>query len=149
MVAGRGWGRSSKEACGEPGRLLIRSASVAHTFPQTMSVISLPDRNEAVRKALDAAWDYHRYQSETMEWRIWKREMRRPKVREALDGVSPEEAFQPQIEARRTAAPKPDKSVKQAELETLLASKEEIGWIRQKACFTLARCRSQSGIGRG
>ena len=88
-----------------------------------MSVISLPDRDESVRKAVDAAWDY----LEIVETREdLEREMRRPKVREALDGVSLEEAFA-QIQARRAGAPTPDKSVKQAELETLAASKEEIG----------------------
>jgi hypothetical protein len=39
------------------------------------------------------------------------------KVREALDGISLEEAFA-QIQARRTAATTPDKSVKQVEVET-------------------------------
>ena len=36
-----------KEPCGDPNRLLIRTASNAY-FPQTMSVISLPDKNEAI-----------------------------------------------------------------------------------------------------
>jgi hypothetical protein len=54
----RPWlGPFTKEQCGEPSRLLIRSASNAY-FPQSLSVISLPDRDEAVRKAVDAAWDY-------------------------------------------------------------------------------------------
>ena len=96
-----------------------------------MSVISLPDRNEAVRKAVDAAWDYLDI-VETME--DLEREMRRPKVREALDGITPDEAFA-QIQARRTAAPTPDKSVKQAELETLAASKEEIGSDQAEGVF--------------
>src|ERR1700733_10067026 len=102
----RPWlGPFTKESCGEPSRLLIRSASNAY-FPQTMSVISLPDRDEAVRKAVDAAWDFLEIveSKEDLE-----REMRRPKVREALDGISLEEAFA-QIQARRTAAPTPDKS---------------------------------------
>jgi hypothetical protein len=64
---------------------LIRSASNAY-FPQTISVISLPDRDEAVRKAVDAAWDY----LEIVETREdLEREMGRAKVREALDGVWP------------------------------------------------------------
>jgi hypothetical protein len=127
----RPWlGPFTKEPCGEPSRLLIRSASNAY-FPQTMSVISLPDRDEAVRKAVDAAWDFLEI-VETKE--DLEREMRRPKVREALDGISLEEAFA-QIQARRTAAPTPDKSVKQAELETLAASKEEIGSDQPEGVF--------------
>ena len=94
----RPWlGPYTKEACGEPSRLLIRSASNAY-FPQPMSVISLPDRDESVRKAIEAAWDY----LEIVETREdLEREMRRPKVREALDGISLDEAFA-QIQARRT-----------------------------------------------
>ncbi|MEI9975265.1 MAG: DUF1998 domain-containing protein [Ignavibacteriota bacterium] len=127
----RPWlGPFTKESCGEPSRLLIRSASNAY-FPQTMSVISLPDRDEAVRKAVEAAWDFLDI-VETME--DLEREMRRPKVREALDGVSPEEAFA-QIQRRHTATPTPDKSVKHAELETLAASKDEIGSDQAEGAF--------------
>ena len=44
----RPWlGAFTKETCGEPSRLLIRSASNAY-FPQLMSVISLPDRDPSV-----------------------------------------------------------------------------------------------------
>src|SRR6202041_2800298 len=86
----RPWlGAFTKENCGEPSRLLIRSASNAY-FPQSLSVISLPDRDEAVRKAVDAAWDYLEI-VETMA--DLEREMKRSKVREALDGVSPDEAL--------------------------------------------------------
>jgi hypothetical protein len=56
------------------------------------------------------------------------------KVREALDGISLEEAFA-QIQARRTAAPTPDKSVKQVEVETPAASKEEIGSDQPEGVF--------------
>lgn len=123
-------GPYTKESCGEPNRLLIRSASNAY-FPQTLSVISLPDRDEAVRQAVDAAWDYLDI-VETME--DLQRELRRTKVREALDGISLAEAFS-QIQSRRTATPAPDKSVKQAELETLIAAKEEIGVDQPEGVF--------------
>src|SRR5439155_457085 len=50
----RPWlGPFTKEECGEPNRLLIRTASNAY-FPQLMSVISLPDRDETVKQAVDA-----------------------------------------------------------------------------------------------
>jgi hypothetical protein len=131
----RPWlGPYTKEACGEPSRLLIRSASNAY-FPQPMSVISLPDRDESVRKAIEAAWDY----LEIVETREdLEREMRRPKVREALDGISLDEAFA-QIQARHLGAPTPDKSVKRTELETLVAAKEEIGSDQPEGGF-FARC---------
>ena len=47
----RPWlGPFTKELCGEPSRLLIRSASNAY-FSQIMSVISLPERDETVRRS--------------------------------------------------------------------------------------------------
>ena len=46
-----------KENCGEPNRLLIRTASNAY-FPQVMSVISLPARDETVKKAVDSVWEF-------------------------------------------------------------------------------------------
>jgi hypothetical protein len=54
----RPWlGPYTKEQCGEPNRLLIRTASNAY-FSQQMSVISLPDRDETVKQAVDAAWEF-------------------------------------------------------------------------------------------
>src|SRR5579863_5133431 len=59
----RPWlGAGSKEQCGgqsepvEINRLLVRSASNAY-FPQVLSVISIPDRDSLLRKAVDAVWD--------------------------------------------------------------------------------------------
>lgn len=46
------------EPCDEPNRMLVRTASNAY-FPQTMSVISLPDRDEAVAKAVDQVWEHY------------------------------------------------------------------------------------------
>jgi len=50
-------GSVTREPCGEPNRLLIRTASNAY-FPQKMTVISLPDRDETVTQAVDAAWEF-------------------------------------------------------------------------------------------
>ena len=56
-----------------------------------------------------------------------KERKKKPPVKAALEGLTDEEVFA-EIEARkRIAAPGADKSVKQAEFETLIASKEEIG----------------------
>ena len=46
-----------QEICHEPNRLLIRTASNAY-FPQIMSVISLPDRNQELREAVEQVWDF-------------------------------------------------------------------------------------------
>lgn len=54
----RPWlGPYSRDHCNEPNRLLFRHASNAY-FSQIMSVISLPDRNENVREAVETVWDF-------------------------------------------------------------------------------------------
>ncbi|MFM8570366.1 MAG: hypothetical protein ACKOAU_02095, partial [Pirellula sp.] len=54
----RPWlGAYANEKCGEPNRLLIRTASNAY-FTQLMSVISLPDRNVELREAVELVWDF-------------------------------------------------------------------------------------------
>lgn len=57
-----GWqpwlGPRMHEPCDEPNRMLVRTASNAY-FPQTMSVISLPDRDEAVAQAVDQVWEHY------------------------------------------------------------------------------------------
>jgi hypothetical protein len=53
----RPWlGRTADEDCNLPSRLLIRTASNAY-FPQVVSVLSLPDRGNAVEMAVRELWD--------------------------------------------------------------------------------------------
>ena len=137
----RPWlGPYTKEQCGEPNRLLIRTASNAY-FPQQMSVISLPDRDETVKQAVDAAWEFVEEVEDIDEL---KYERKKAKVKAALDGLTDEEVFA-EIQARRGFALEQPKSVKQAELETLVASKEELGNDRPDGNF-FARSRSQSDL---
>ena len=127
----RPWlGPYTKETCGEPNRLLIRTASNAY-FPQKLTVISLPDRDQTVNQAIDAAWEYLEA-VETLEELQYER--KKAKVKAALDGISDEEAFAI-IAQRRGGRPKEDKKVKVAELETLIASKEELGEDRANGNF--------------
>jgi hypothetical protein len=119
----RPWlGPYTKETCGEPNRLLIRTASNAY-FPQLMSVISLPDRDETVKVAVDAAWEFL---EEVEDLEQLKYERKKAKVKAVLEGVSDEEVFA-EIQARRGGFMEEHKSVKQAELETLMATKDELG----------------------
>ena len=115
-------GPASQEPCGEPNRLLIRTASNAY-FPQLMSVISLPDRSDAVKEAVDGAWDFLEAAESADDVR---HERKKARVRELLEGVTDEEVFA-EIQKRRTGFVGEIKSVKQAELETLTASKVEVG----------------------
>ena len=127
----RPWlGPYTKEKCGEPSRLLIRSASNAY-FPQLMSVISLPDRDEMVKRAVDAIWQFLEAVESIDDLRY---ERKKEAVKAALERVSDEEVFA-EIQSRKTGSTKPDKSVKVAELETLISAKEEIGEDRPEGIF--------------
>lgn len=127
----RPWlGPFTKERCGEPNRLLIRSASNAY-FPQLMSVISLPDRDETVRRAVDAVWEFV---SEAEDLEQLRYERRKEKVKRALDGITDQEALA-ELQARRGAGVRTDRSVKVAELETLMAARQEVGEDRPEGVF--------------
>ena len=93
----RPWlGPYSKEKCGEPNRLLIRTASNAY-FSQLMSVISLPDRNENVREAVETVWDFI---GEIVDLDLLNYERKKAKVHAALDGFTDDEVFA-EIKVRR------------------------------------------------
>lgn len=127
----RPWlGPAMKEKCNDQNRLLVRTASNAY-FPQTLSVISLPDRNEAVQQAVSAVWDFLEA-AESLE--DVQRERKKAKVQQGLDGITDEEAWS-EIEARRGVSDGEEKSVKAAELETLVAAREEIGEDRPEGVF--------------
>lgn len=129
----RPWlGSYSREPCGEVNRLLIRTASNAY-FPQKMSVISLPERDEVVGQAVDQVWPNFLEYVETLE-ELQSERRRKPPVKGALEGLSDEEVFA-EIRSRREGVPAETKSVKEAELETLVASREEIGNDRPDGKF--------------
>lgn len=127
----RPWlGPRMREQCGEPNRLLIRTASNAY-FPQTMTVISLPDRDETVRQAVDAVWEF--LEAAESEADV-ARERKKARVKAALDGISDQEAWI-QIRSRRGEAANQDRPVKVAEMETLIACQEELGEDRPDGKF--------------
>ena len=119
----RPWlGPYSKESCGEMNRLLIRTASNAY-FTQLMSAISLPDRNESLREAVETVWDFV---GEADDIDTIKYERKKSKVHKVLEDYSDYEVFQ-EIKVRRGQSMEDQKSIKQAEMETLIASKDELG----------------------
>lgn len=129
----RPWlGPYTKEPCNEPNRLLIRTGSHAY-FPQKMSVISLPDRNEAIVEAVDQVWQNFLEYVESME-ELRDERRRKPPVKAALEGLTDEEVFG-EIQTRRGGGAAATKTVKQAELETLMSSREEIGEDRPDGNF--------------
>jgi hypothetical protein len=127
----RPWlGAYAHEACSEPSRLLIRTASNAY-FPQAMRVISLPDRNQVVSVAVTTVWEFLAEAEDLDQLRY---ERRKARVHAALEGLADDEVFA-EIHARRTGDTDSTKSVKQAELETLVASRETLGEDKPDGVF--------------
>lgn len=123
----RPWlGPGANEDCGGasgkplPNRLLLRSASNAY-FAQVLSVISIPDSDEQLRQAVDRVWDEHLLYVDDLA--DLKKERRRANVASALGGFADEPVLR-EILRRKASAPLQDKSIKQAEIETLLAQPE-------------------------
>lgn len=122
----RPWlGMDCREGCGLPARLLIRSASNAY-FPQVMSVISLPDPDESIEKAVDQIFaDYLENLDSIEELRFARKKM--APVKTALEGFKDEEVWK-EVQSRKSESlDGPTKSVKQAEFEVLSATKESAG----------------------
>lgn len=106
-----------------PNRLLVRSASNAY-FPQVLSVISIPERDEEVRKAVDPLWeDFLQYVDEIGDL---KKERKKAKLKAALEPFTDEELWA-EMARRKADLPVPEKKIKEAEIETLLAQKASIG----------------------
>lgn len=120
----RPWlGRNEREGCSQKYRLLIRTASNAY-FTQSLSVISLPDPDEMVGKAIDAVWeDYLQYIDSKEE--LQRDRQRKEKLMRALEGFSDDQVWSC-IQVRRSGG-RADRSVKQQELEVLAASGAETG----------------------
>jgi hypothetical protein len=119
----RPWlGPYANEKCGESNRLLIRTASNAY-FTQLMSVISLPDRNQSLRESVETVWDFV---GETEDIEGVQYERKKAKVEKVLENYSNYEVFE-EIKVRRGQSMEKQKSIKQAEMETLIGAKDELG----------------------
>jgi hypothetical protein len=137
-------GSNSEPNCRDPkgqptfNRLLNRSASNAW-FPQVLSVISIPDEDEKLRGAIEKIWKDHLQYVESID--DLPGERKRSKVAAALEGYS-NEAVWAEIERRRGGSSSaPSKTIKQAEIETLLASPDEIGQDKIEGDFYARRWR--------
>jgi hypothetical protein len=126
----RPWlGNGADEKCGgeldkpEMNRLLVRHASNAY-FPQVVRVISIPDRDAALRKAVDEVWDDFLQYAE--DARDVAKERKKAKVTAALEGFTNEAVFE-ELQRRKQVTIGSDKPSKQIEIEALLASPDEVG----------------------
>lgn len=116
----RPWlGKQAKQECKQISRLLVRSASNAY-FSNMLGVISLPERNEALAKAVDLVWEQLQVVDNEQELDY---EKKKPAVKQALGTFSNAEIMKT-IEDRRSGGESAKKPVKQAELEILLDAKK-------------------------
>ena len=119
----RPWlGRHAREECGEPSRLLIRTASNAW-FPLAVSVLSLPDRSREVDKAVEELWDHLQIVQDASELGFVKRH---PEVANRLAPFSDEEVLEA-IAVRSSGGVAGERPIKHVELDALLAVPEGFG----------------------
>lgn len=120
----RPWlGPGTKEKCGEPLRLLIRSASNAY-FPQLMSVISIPDTRGPIDEVVNSLWDDFLFEVNTND--DLQGLMTRPTVALRLQGLDLDDVLAA-INRRRAGGVGQDRPVKEVEFEALSEAREEIG----------------------
>jgi hypothetical protein len=104
-----------------PNRLLLRSASDAY-FSQVVSALALPDAGERLRRAIDSVWDDHLAYVENLA--ALTSERRRPRVAAALAGFEDAQVWD-EMQRRRGQVAPVSVGLRQAEIETLLASPDE------------------------
>jgi hypothetical protein len=104
-------------------RLLVRSASNAY-FSQVISVIALPEADEALRESVDQVFeDFLQYAEDVDDI---KRDRKKQKVAAALEGFR-DEAIWAEVNRRKNNIVPEDKTIKQVEIETLLSQPNEVG----------------------
>lgn len=119
----RPWlGRGTKESCGNPNRLLIRSASNAY-FSQAMSLISIPDSHDEVTKVVRSLWESHLSIVQNADQ--LKFVMQMPAVKERLGDFAADQIMATIERIRQGAAD--TRPIKEAEFEALTEAKEELG----------------------
>ena len=119
----RPWlGRGANEDCNLPSRLLVRTASNAW-FPQVVSVLSLPERGSAVETAVRELWDDLAIVDDAASLAFMKR---KPQVVAALVPFTDDEVLAA-ISHLKGGTSGTERSVKEIELEALLAAPEGFG----------------------
>jgi hypothetical protein len=123
-LGGDDWERcGGPEGPAQPNRLLLRNASDAY-FSQVLRVISIPDADANLRLAVDTVYEDFLSGVSTLDELRYER--KKAKVAAALDGFEDAAVFA-EIQRRKGSAPAPARKIKQAEVETLMDSADEIG----------------------
>jgi hypothetical protein len=115
-------GGYANEDCDQHGRLLIRTASNAY-FPQTVSVLSLPDQVAELDSVIEGLWDF--LETSTTVAAVDQVRAMFPKVASKLEGYSSEEVFRA-IQKKLSGAGN-DTPVKAAEIKALISQPEGYG----------------------
>ena len=119
----RPWlGPGTRESCGQPNRLLIRSASTAY-FSERWSVISIPDPHGAIDQVVQALWDSHLSAVESESELAFV--LKLPAVKQQLEGFSAKEVFSAIERVRGTSLD--ERPVKEVEFHALTEAKDELG----------------------
>lgn len=134
-------GMRSYEKCDKVVRLLTRSASNAY-FAQTLAAIAIPDAAAKLKRGLDEVWDIVKTADNVEELRFFRKKFE--KVVAALEGWS-DEAVWAEIARRRKGQAPARKSIKQAEIETLLSQPATSGEDDPDGDF-FARTKSLDGL---
>lgn len=144
-----GPGRETRQECVNPdavparpyaNRLLVRSASNAW-FPTIVSVITIPEADAALRQAVEEQWGMLQVAKERSFFNmLWLA----PPIQAAL-GHFGADAVWAEVERRHSGAVEGTKKIKQAELETLLAAREEVGDDRPGGEFFARRMTLPKG----
>ncbi len=130
----RPWlGKYAGEGCDQPNRLLVRTASNAY-FSQTMSVISLPEKDEELGKAVDQVWEHYLKHIENIEDLRYERR-KKPPVQAALQGYEDDEVYAEISRRNGGLVLAEEKTVKEAEIETLISCEDEVGNDRPDGDF--------------
>ncbi len=125
----RPWlGGNARERCGgdkgaQPNRLLVRAASNAY-FAQTLSAISIPEPGVKLRSAVEEVWAQFLQAVTGAEQLPFVRTM--PDVKLALTSFSDADVWA-EIQRRRGGVTPGTKGIREAELESLLQSPDQVG----------------------
>lgn len=120
----RPWlGAGNREACGEPNRLLNRTASNAY-FSQVMSVISIPDTRSPVDDVVRSLWEDFLCDVETLT--DLQKVRKKPTPAARLEGLA-DDAILTAIDRVRAGASGPARTVKEVEFEALADAQDELG----------------------
>ena len=109
--------------CAEYSRLLIRTASNSY-FPQLLSVISLPEKDDELINKVGHVWTFLQHVQDISTLESVRGIF--PPVKAALEGFANDKILE-EIKRRRGENTPSPKGVKYAEFETLSAARDEIG----------------------